>query len=667
VLATAALADPPGRVGRISYLEGEVSFQPPQEDFWTSATSNFPVAQGEAFWTGDEGRAELQVGPVEARLDNETELDVVDLDYGAARLSLAQGSVDLRLWRAPRGGVVIATPAGDVRFDYAGSYRIDVGAPQDDGSYPPVEVTVFEGEAGVPSPDGPVGVDAGEAAMIDAGYAPQEVDVQDAAIDDWARDREARERWNEDNGLSGSMTGVEDLEAYGQFEDTADYGQVWFPRDVDPDWAPYREGHWAYVNPWGWTWIDDQPWGFAPFHYGRWAQIDGRWGWVPGRRDAEPIYAPALVAFIGGGGWSIGIGGGDAMGWVPLAPDEVYRPDYQVSDDYVRRLNTADVNQTVINNVDLRADRRGSADQFRNARAAVVVPADAFARGAPVQRAVVPTPVQSLAGAPIAPPTSRPAPTREARAGFAVGPGARPGVGAPFTAPPPPARLQAVRAAEVRRPVNPLAPPVIPGATLAPPRNRAGGGATTFVAPSQIHNLGAQGRQAPPVVRPATPLAPAAGAPATRAIPLRALAKPPPGGGAPSGEPRRFERPPPAAEPPTTPPTGEPRRFERPSAAKPPTAPPSGTPRRFERQPPGTESPTPPPTGAPRRFERPPPGSQPPAPATQPRGLEPRRPQDPAQPGEPARNKPTPPAKPKYRIGPDGKPIPIPQDENPRP
>ncbi len=144
VLASAALADPPERVGRISYVEGEVSFQPPQESFWTSATRNFPVANGEAFWTGDEGRAELQVGPVAARLDNETELDVVDVDYGSTRLSLAQGSVDLRLWRAPRGGVVIATPAGDVRLDYAGSYRIDVGGPQDVGSYPPVEVTVFE-------------------------------------------------------------------------------------------------------------------------------------------------------------------------------------------------------------------------------------------------------------------------------------------------------------------------------------------------------------------------------------------------------------------------------------------------------------------------------------------------------------------------------------------
>ena len=151
----------------------------------------------------------------------------------STRLSLAQGSVDLRLWRAPRGGVVIATPAGDVRLDYAGSYRIDVGGPQDDGSYPPVEVTVFEGSSAAPGAEGSVEIDAGEAAVIYAGYDPQAIDVQDAAIDDWASDREQGERWDAYSDQSPGMTGVEDLERYGQFEDTPDYGQVWFPRDLD--------------------------------------------------------------------------------------------------------------------------------------------------------------------------------------------------------------------------------------------------------------------------------------------------------------------------------------------------------------------------------------------------------------------------------------------------
>src|SRR5258708_22289145 len=195
------------------------------------------------------------------------------------------------------------------------------------------------------------------------------------------------------------MTGLEDLASYGQYEDTPDYGQVWFPRDVDPDWAPYKYGHWAFVNPWGWTWVDDQPWGFAPFHYGRWAQVEGRWGWIAGRRVAEPVYAPALVAFIGGGGWGAGLEAGGATGWVALGPDEVYRPDYRVSETYARQLNAANVNQTVINNYYAGTERRDSVNQFRNARSAVVVRSDAFACGATVQRAVVPQTHTSIARA----------------------------------------------------------------------------------------------------------------------------------------------------------------------------------------------------------------------------------------------------------------------------
>lgn len=533
-LSAQALADPAGRVGRISYVEGEVSFQPPQEQFWTNATRNFPVAAGEAFWTGDQGRAEVQVGSVQARLDNETELDILALDYGETRLSLAQGSIELRLWRAPRGGISISTPAGEVRLDYAGLYRIDVGAPQDDGSYPQVEVTTFDGVAGVPSPQGLVGVEAGQAAMIDPGYMPYAFEAQDAAIDDWSRDREAQERWRPTDDYTPAMTGYEDLGQYGQFTDTPDYGQVWFPRDVPADWAPYRYGHWAYVQPWGWTWIDDQPWGFAPFHYGRWAQVYGRWAWVPGRPAQEPVYAPALVAFIGGAGWSVGFGagggGGAAMGWVPLAPQEVYRPTYQVSNTYIRQVNVTNVSQTTINNITVNNTVVNSVtvNQYRNAPAAVVVSAGAFAHGAPVQRAVVPVSAQVIASAPIGTIANRPAPTPEARAGFVARPGgptsftpgragAAPGVPA---AAPPPARLQAIRAAVVAQPVGAVHPPVIAGAVLAPRPQPRPGAAPAFIAPSQIRNPAAQARQPAPVVHAATPLVPAPGASAARPAPL---------------------------------------------------------------------------------------------------------------------------------------------------
>ena len=113
-----------------------------------------------------------------------------------------------------------------------------------------------------------------------------------------------------------------------------EYGQVWYP-PVSPGWVPYRQGHWAYVAPWGWTWIDDAPWGFAPFHYGRWVQIGGRWAWTPGAvAVAEPpVYAPALVAFIGiGAGVALGAAlASGSIGWVPLGPREPFRPWYHAS------------------------------------------------------------------------------------------------------------------------------------------------------------------------------------------------------------------------------------------------------------------------------------------------------------------------------------------------
>jgi hypothetical protein len=522
-LATAAIADPPTRVGRIAYVEGEVSLQPPQENFWTDASQNYPVASGEAFWTGDEGRAELEVGSAEFWLDNQTELDVVDLDYGRSRLSLAQGSMEVRLRRAPRGGVEIATPAGDVNLSQAGQYRIDVAAPPEDGSYPQVEVTTFDGEAGVPSRDGQVAVDAGESALIDPGADPYAVDVQDAAIDDWAQDREASERWADWNGDAPAMTGYEDLGRYGAFVDNDQYGQVWFPSDVPDDWAPYRYGHWASVQPWGWTWIDDQPWGFAPFHYGRWARIDGRWGWVRGQREPEPAYAPALVAFFGGGGWNLGYGQGGALGWAPLAPDEAYRPSYQVSDDYLRRLNSANVRQSTINALAY-APRQNSLNTYRNASAAVVVGANAFSQGAPVQRAVLPVAPQTLASAPPSVAFRPPAAGPQARAGglprpTSEGPRAR----QPMMAAAPPINLRAVRQGLIAQQPGALRPPVIAGAQLEPrqqaPRPRG------FIAPSQLRNPGAQARVAPPVVRGA-PNPPAPGGQAFR--PLR----PAPGVGA---------------------------------------------------------------------------------------------------------------------------------------
>ncbi len=102
-------------------------------------------------------------------------------------------------------------------------------------------------------------------------------------FDNFAFDRDQHEdKAESSNYISPEMTGADDLDEYGHWNYAADYGPVWTPVGVAPGWAPYRFGHWVWVAPWGWTWVENEPWGFAPFHYGRWAFIGGGWGWVPG-------------------------------------------------------------------------------------------------------------------------------------------------------------------------------------------------------------------------------------------------------------------------------------------------------------------------------------------------------------------------------------------------
>jgi len=558
LLAGAALADPPGRVGRVVYLDGEVSFQPPEGDFWTDATVNFPVAAGEAFWTGDGGRVALQIGALEASLDSETQLDVTALRYGETRLALSQGSLNIRVRSAPAGGLEIATPAGDVEIDAGGFYRIDVGAPQDDGSYPPVEVTVFQGAAQAPGPSGYTPVSQGEAVVLWAGAEPEADVAQDSAIDDWARAHARSERAAalraRDAGLPEAMTGALDLGGFGDFVSTPDYGTVWFPSGVPADWAPYRYGHWSYVAPWGYTWVDDEPWGFAPFHYGRWALIDGRWGWIPGQPAPEPVYAPALVAFIGGPGWSVGVDaeGGGALGWVPLAPDEVYRPPYEVSEAYLRQVNVANVSATSITNITV--ERNVTVNEYRNAPAVTVVRADAFSRGVSVRQATLPVTAEAIARAPAVKPAMAAPPTREARAGVAHEPGAAVGVRA---AAPPPARLQAVRAAVAAPAAAHGKPPVIAGAVIAPRPPRPAAAPKALIAPAQVKNPAAQGREpaaspaAPTPVKPtpekARPERPTPEAPAAKPEPVRRPTSPRPAAKAPPATEPAAPAPEPAA------------------------------------------------------------------------------------------------------------------------
>jgi hypothetical protein len=301
--------DAPGRVGRLSYVEGTVSFHLGDQADWAPATVNYPVTTGESFWTEPSARAEIQIGPAELRLDQTSELDVVRLDDATIELQLDQGTLNLHLWQMPQGGISVLTPRGRVVLTALGSYDIDSGQPDGDVPSDHVQVTVLEGAARFEGDRGAVEIGHSEAAIISG--EPMNVALAAATygpFDDWALARERREAAAQQPGyVAPTVTGYQDLNEYGSWRHDPEYGGVWYPTDVPAGWVPYRFGHWAFVPPWGWTWIDDAPWGFTPFHYGRWVETGDRWGWVPGALVARPVYAPALVAFIGGDGWGISL------------------------------------------------------------------------------------------------------------------------------------------------------------------------------------------------------------------------------------------------------------------------------------------------------------------------------------------------------------------------
>ncbi|MDP1693213.1 MAG: hypothetical protein Q8L49_14895 [Burkholderiaceae bacterium] len=336
-----AWADPPGRVGRIAQSSGTVWLFDIEQNEWVAAVRNRPLTSGDRLSAERDARAELSIGSATVRLDGGSELEITELNDDRVRLHLRNGSLALRL-RSAESVREFAVTTREGRFDplRSGHYRIDQ---EDNGSFAGVIAGALRFEAR----DSALEINAGQRAEFwsEGGVThyswstlPNDRFADWVAQQDRQDERDARRR----PYVSPEMTGAEDLDRYGDWDRHPEYGTLWYPRRVEPGWAPYRYGHWAYVQPWGYTWVDDAPWGFAPFHYGRWVWWQGRWAWAPGQYVARPVYAPALVAWIGGPHVSIGIniGGGPSVGWVPLSPREVYRPYYNVTNIYVTNINS---------------------------------------------------------------------------------------------------------------------------------------------------------------------------------------------------------------------------------------------------------------------------------------------------------------------------------------
>lgn len=392
LVAGPALAQkmPPARVGRIALVDGTIAFHMQSDTEWSKAGLNYPVASGGSFWTDPQSRAQLRIGPDTIDMDHNTEVDITLLDERAMQISVPQGRIELHLHKLENDqSAEIDIARGSVRVLREGVYDIAAG-----GDDEPSRVAVFSGRTRIFGNGLDAEVRRGNAAVL-AGTNPVTVSYERAEPDefaDWCRRHEYAVHIAATHYIPPTVTGYADLDQYGRWQEIPEYGHVWFPTAVSVGWAPYREGRWVWIEPWGWTWVDNEPWGFAPFHYGRWARYHDHWCWVPGRYVVHPVYAPALVAFVGGSaaGLSVAVGGGPVVGWFPLAPDEVYWPSYSRDPQYVRELNrpvvrniTTIVNRTVINNqivIEQNGQRGGVVKQarFANRQFATVVPKHVF-------------------------------------------------------------------------------------------------------------------------------------------------------------------------------------------------------------------------------------------------------------------------------------------------
>jgi hypothetical protein len=373
---------------RIQRVDGEVAFSNTRagadgSQDWTAATANQPFSEGDRIYTRDNARTSLAFsGRNFARLDPNTSLDCVSLSDRRTQLALRDGSAMFDVgYLEPNEVFEVATPNGAINFDQPGLYN--VGFDRNGG----VLVSVLSGLASVIGPGGNSQINKGEMLTL-LSQAASEVALSRLNRQDAGRQVDDYYRYQYPNSYDGRYSnydaylsepnyydpyrrnasyqysssyipGLNDLDAYGDWQNVGSYGNVWRPR-VASNWVPYQQGQWTNNYPYGPTWVSSEPWGYAPYHYGRWANVGNQWYWIPDGVNTTPTYAPALVAFVP-------LDNANQIGWVPLGPGDNYAPRYYDENWQPRYLSQTNVSPVRLFNLAIPG-------------AVTVVPVDAWGR-----------------------------------------------------------------------------------------------------------------------------------------------------------------------------------------------------------------------------------------------------------------------------------------------
>jgi len=314
----------PDRIARFETTEGSVQFQSAADQQIRLADPGWPLSAGDRLWTALGSRAELHAGSATVRLGDGAEMSFTALDERNSQFKLTAGTLALVVRDiAPGERFEVDTPNLALVLDRPGRWRVDV-----DRSRDTTRVTADQGSGTV----------YGEHGQALGFSAPQSRDFtlkSLAASSPLAqRPGDAFDRWSDERDrllaqsqslryASSAIPGVVQLDAYGDWNQDPRYGAIWYPRNVAADWSPYSSGRWEWIPPWGWTWVDNAPWGFAPSHYGRWTQAGNRWGWIPGPAQGRPGYAAALPFNGNRPRIPDGFPGGRAPQFHPMAPARI--------------------------------------------------------------------------------------------------------------------------------------------------------------------------------------------------------------------------------------------------------------------------------------------------------------------------------------------------------
>ena len=519
--------DPPSRVARLSYMQGYVSFSPSGTYDWVDAFVNRPLTTGDALWTDRGARAALHIGSASIHVSESTGISFLNLTDDTVQIQINAGTLRLRVKRLGQyENFEIDTPNLAFTILRPGIYKINVS---EDGYTTIVEDRSGEGEVTGGGFDytlrsGDIG------RFVGSDHLDADMDTfDDYYEDDFDRWSEQRDH-HEDISISARYVsddaiGYDDLDDNGGWRPVPAYGMVWFPHTSQIGWAPYHYGHWAYVAPWGYTWVDDAAWGFAPFHYGRWVTVDGVWGWIPcpprpptpGPQYVRPVYAPALVAWIGGPHFGIGVGVG--VGWFPLGPREVFMPSYPVSRNYVSNVNVSNttVNTTVVNNyyttVVVNKTVNITNVTYVNQRvpgAVAAVSQQAFSSGQPVAHNAVHVDDREVASAPVNALTPSAVPQRQAVMGGRPTANVRPpaaiqtrAIVAKTAPPPPPPSFTQRQAAIQSNGGRPLS--VAQVKQIVPVRAPTASAPQIKVAPPAVKAVAPKANPSHPIVPPSAP------------------------------------------------------------------------------------------------------------------------------------------------------------------